>query len=600
MNIRTKLYLLTAFSAASLLLFSLIGWQASERMIDLKTKLTLVGDLEVSLLNLRRNEKDFLARLDAKYIEAFELQSNSFKNDLVQLRQYAEELDLTLPQIGAVAQAMDNYQDGFLTLSDGYRALGLDRESGLRGEITQANENVLAASEDPNAHYLVTLARLFVADISENRYTEYLETWNRLVTGNAQNLKEQKALIEQYYALNKKVGLDHKSGLLGAIRQQSHQVEADFDAMRAQLTGELEKASGTVVTVVATLLALVSIILIALSIWLNRYIQRRITTLTQTMEQVAADRDLTLRADTTGNDEISLVAADFNSVLEHCQVVIAGVKTSSSTLNSTAMEVSERCHQAEVALDKQHAEADMAATAVNEMEATIREIASNTERAAENASHSLERANKGHITVQNTRSAIVTLSQGLDDANRDIQSLVSLSEQIGTVVHVIKDISEQTNLLALNAAIEAARAGEQGRGFAVVADEVRSLATRTHKSTDEIATMIASLQQQTNLVVDRISACQQDSEESVTHVEDAANELDNIMHDMQQIMDMSTQIAAAIEEQSMVAKEVNLNVHSIQEITAKNTASTSENALAAERVAEQSKELEFAISAFRA
>nr|WP_269808526.1 methyl-accepting chemotaxis protein [Enterovibrio nigricans] len=264
------------------------------------------------------------------------------------------------------------------------------------------------------------------------------------------------------------------------------------------------------VKIVVTLLTFVSIVLIALSIWLNRFIQRRITTLTQTMEQVA------------------------------------------------------------------------------------------TERAAENASHSLERASKGHATVQNTRSAIATLSQGLGDANRDIQSLVSLSEQIGTVVHVIKDISEQTNLLALNAAIEAARAGEQGRGFAVVADEVRSLATRTHKSTDEIATMIASLQQQTNLVVERIYECQQDSEESVIHVEDAANELDNIMHDMQQIMDMSTQIAAAIEEQSMVAKEVNLNVHSIQEITAKNTASTSDNAMAAERVAEQSKELAFAISAFKA
>ncbi|SKA45642.1 methyl-accepting chemotaxis protein [Enterovibrio nigricans] len=510
MNIRTKLYLLTAFSAASLVLFALIGWQASDRMIDLKTKLTLVGDLEVRLLNLRRNEKDFLARLDAKYIETFEQQGESFKSDLVQLRQYAEELDLTLPQIGAVDQAMDNYQKGFLRLSDGYRELGLDRESGLRGEITQVNENVLAQSDNPNADYLVTLARLFVADISENRYVEYLETWNRLVEGSAPNLKAQKALIEQYYTLSNKVGLDHKSGLLGAIRQQSHQVEADFDAMRSQLTQELEKASDSVVKIVVTLLTFVSIVLIALSIWLNRFIQRRITTLTQTMEQVA------------------------------------------------------------------------------------------TERAAENASHSLERASKGHATVQNTRSAIATLSQGLGDANRDIQSLVSLSEQIGTVVHVIKDISEQTNLLALNAAIEAARAGEQGRGFAVVADEVRSLATRTHKSTDEIATMIASLQQQTNLVVERIYECQQDSEESVIHVEDAANELDNIMHDMQQIMDMSTQIAAAIEEQSMVAKEVNLNVHSIQEITAKNTASTSDNAMAAERVAEQSKELAFAISAFKA
>ncbi|MEZ8144661.1 chemotaxis protein [Enterovibrio norvegicus FF-162] len=601
MKIRTKLYSLTAFSAVSLVLFALVGWQASERMVDLKTKLTLVGDLEVQLLNMRRNEKDFLSRLDSKYIDRFEANVSEFDASLIQLQQEADALDLTLPQIGAVKQAMKNYRDGFIDLTEGYKALGLNRELGTWGELTAANTALLSQQQNnAEVEYLVTLVRLLVADTSMARFDEFKAIWTDVSSRvKSPLLTKQKALVERYMQLNGTVGLDHQSGLLGNIRGQTHQVELDFDAMRGQLTDELNTSTRSLAASTGSVLVLVFLLLISISIWLNRDIQRRLRTLTSTMEQVAAERDLTLRANADGDDEIAVVATDFNTVLEHCQTLIAGVKMSITTLNATASDVQKRSSHAEISLDKQHSEAEMAATAVNEMEATIREIASNTEAAASNADQSLLRAQKGHQTVQATRNAIVTLSEGLGIANSDIHSLVSLSQQIGSVVDVIKDISEQTNLLALNAAIEAARAGEQGRGFAVVADEVRSLATRTHKSTDEIATMISSLQQQTNHVVDRITSCQNDSEKSVSYVEEAATELDNIIVDMQQIMDMSTQIAAAIEEQSMVAKEVNLNVHSIQDITSSNTAATSENARAAARVAEQSKELESAIAAFR-
>ncbi|KKD60461.1 chemotaxis protein [Grimontia sp. AD028] len=601
MKIRTKLYGLTAFSALSLLLFAFIGWQASDRMVDLKTKQSLVAELEVRLLNLRRNEKDFLARLNAKYVERFSGNVAKFEDDLNTLAEEANRLDITLPQISAVSQAMKNYHSGFLALSKGYERLGLNRTSGIHGELTANNEQLL--QDNPSIDdiaYLVTLSRLLMVDANEARFEEFSRVWQNVKRDTGlTSLDAQKTLVERYMQVSREVGLDHKSGLLGNIRGQTHQVEADFDDMRAQLANELESAERTLTISALIVLVVISSLLIAASILLNRFIQRRLSTLTRTMEQVASDRDLTLRAEAEGKDEIALVAKDFNSVLEHCQTLIAGVKVSITTLNATASDVQSRSNNAEAALGRQHSEADMAATAVNEMEATIREIASNTETAAANAGQSLARAQKGHQTVQTTREAILTLSNGLGTANNDIHSLVSLSQQIGTVVDVIKDISEQTNLLALNAAIEAARAGEQGRGFAVVADEVRSLATRTNKSTDEIATMIASLQEQTNSVVDRINHCQRDSEQSVSYVEEAASELDNIIIDMQQIMDMSTQIAAAVEEQSMVAKEVNQNVHSIQEITSENTVSTTENAQAAARVAAQSRELESAVSSFR-
>ncbi|CZF78779.1 methyl-accepting chemotaxis protein [Grimontia marina] len=601
MKIRTKLYGLTAFSALSLILFAFIGWQASERMVDLKTKLSLVAELEVRLLNLRRNEKDFLARLDTKYVDRFSGNVAKFERDLNTLSQDAKRLDISLPQITAVSQAIKIYHSGFISLSKGYEKLGLNRSSGIHGELGSTNEKLLKDNPSINdIAYLVTLSRLLMADVTEARFDEFSRVWQSVKneTGLA-SLDAQKALVERYMRVSREVGLNHKSGLLGNIRGQTHQVEADFDDMRLQLASELKTAEGTLTISSLVVLFVISALLITASILLNRYIQRRLKTLTETMEKVAEQRDLTLRAEAQGKDEIALVASDFNLVLEHCQSLIAGVKISITTLNSTASDVQLRSNEAEVSFEKQQSEAELAATAVNEMEATIREIASNTETAAANANQSLIRAQKGHQTVQATRDAIITLSDGLGIANSDIHSLVSLSQQIGTVVDVIKDISEQTNLLALNAAIEAARAGEQGRGFAVVADEVRSLATRTNKSTDEIATMIASLQEQTNSVVERINTCQRDSQQSVSYVEEASIELDNIIVDMQQIMDMSTQIAAAVEEQSMVAKEVNMNVHSIQQITSSNTSSTSENAQAAARVAEQSRELEAAISAFR-
>ncbi len=250
-------------------------------------------------------------------------------------------------------------------------------------------------------------------------------------------------------------------------------------------------------------------------------------------------------------------------------------------------------------MSKQLNETDMVATAITEMGATIDEIAKNTELAAGKAEQTHHNAQEGQIGVEDTISKIQSLAQQLDDSANVVAELEKDSQTIGSVLDVIRGIAEQTNLLALNAAIEAARAGEQGRGFAVVADEVRSLAMRTQESTEEIASIIQTLQSRTHSIVDIMEQSQKQGGESAQQAASAGTLLAQINADVTNIMDMSTQIAAAIEEQSMVAAEVNKNVVVIRDIAEESAQAAEENATASDEVRHRADYLHQAVSQFK-
>lgn len=277
-------------------------------------------------------------------------------------------------------------------------------------------------------------------------------------------------------------------------------------------------------------------------------------------------------------------ANDYNQYINAVASAIQSSKNTAEHLSSATEKMHSQSDQARQGVSRQQLEIDQIATAINQMTATVQEVARSATDAATAASQADQEANSGKNVVSQTVDSIQTLAMNVEQAADVIQQLEVDTSDIGSVLDVIKGIADQTNLLALNAAIEAARAGEQGRGFAVVADEVRTLASRTQESTEEINTMIEKLQSGAKNAVTAMETGREQARTGVEQALLAGQSLDAITQSVATINDMNTQIASAAEEQSKVAEEINRNVVNISQVadeTASNVA----------QVADQSAEL---------
>lgn len=306
-----------------------------------------------------------------------------------------------------------------------------------------------------------------------------------------------------------------------------------------------------------------------LLVWLTaRGVTRPILAVAARLEDIASgEGDLTRRLDYARQDELGQLSGWFNRFLDKLQPVIAQVKGSLLEARGTADQSAAIASQTSSGMQQQQREIEQVATAANEMSATAQDVAHNAAQAAQAARGADQASREGLQLIASTRQAIDNLAVGMDAAMDEARALEQRSEQIGSVLEVIRAIAEQTNLLALNAAIEAARAGEAGRGFAVVADEVRSLAQRTQVSVEEIRQVIEGLQQGTQDVVGAMHDGQKQAQASALQMEQALPTLQRIGEAVAVISDMNLQIASAAEEQSAVAEEVNRNVAGIRDVT---------------------------------
>ncbi len=295
---------------------------------------------------------------------------------------------------------------------------------------------------------------------------------------------------------------------------------------------------------------------------------RPLNNVSQALAQIAnGSGDLTQRIHVENKDEVGELANNFNTFVESLQQLIQHIRQQSQQLTEGSEQSTNRANNSVKELNLQQQEITMVATAVTEMASATREIASHAEQTAEAAQNSSSSTQKGHSLVIETKASINNLANEVNEASMVISELQQHSQEINTVLATIQGIAEQTNLLALNAAIEAARAGEQGRGFAVVADEVRVLSQRTHTSTEEIKSTIDILQQTTSRAVNLMQSSSELANSSVEDADRATLALEEISSSVTLISDMATQIATAAEEQTHVTGEITQNVTSIKDVT---------------------------------
>ncbi|WP_333607922.1 methyl-accepting chemotaxis protein [Arsukibacterium sp.] len=420
---------------------------------------------------------------------------------------------------------------------------------------------------------------------------EELEDKLNDVTANLSGSSSIPALKEQRLK-----GVANATALLGSADEQTNNALSRLDTLLAQSSaaaGDIQAAAEADVRNAVTIILLVALGSIVLAIIIAYFTVRSIKQPLDKVNailEVVASGDLTQKLDDSAQDEFGELARNCNKVINNLQQLIQGIISRSTQLAAASEQTSAITVQTTQAIREQKSQVTQAATATTEMSSTSQGVLQSSNDALAEIKNADKEAERVKSISLDNKKTIIQLSTEVEQASGVINKLHKDSASIGSILDVIRGIAEQTNLLALNAAIEAARAGEQGRGFAVVADEVRSLASKTQASTQEIQAMIQVLQSGAQAAVEAMNKGKKQAENCVTQTEVATNALDSITHAVHMAHDMSEQISSAAKEQNQVSHEISKlleSIVSIAEETASGAEQTSESSHEVARLAEE-------------
>ncbi|CAH6878936.1 Methyl-accepting chemotaxis protein [Vibrio chagasii] len=584
MDIKKKLYSLGMFSIFGMVSLLFTTSQFADTTAQMSEAKQITKELEVRLLNLRRNEKDFLLRNDMKYLDKFDVNYNKFLASESQLNVVLN--DLGLVNSTHLREDIETYHTSFVELVKATEVYGLTRDKGLLGQFHEVLDSMSATA---SAEQKVELY-LFNELIEKGTFDPSM-----LSLSSSALLETAKQVVEQ----KKVIGLKHNEGLLGEARSGSHVIETQFQEFSAVLDQETQKEMDKL-SLINNILCVTLLVSIILFSWLIvRSIIGKIESLLSVIRNIVDSNDVSIRSHLDGKDELSTLGQYFNQLLDQLEGLISASQSKSLQLTQSTSNMHDELESVIKQFEVQANHTSTMTTSVQEMVLTIGEISESTSVAAEGVQQAKVNADKGREVVVDTINNITQLSERLSSSQDSISSLNHHVDQIGDAVNIIQGIAEQTNLLALNAAIEAARAGEQGRGFAVVADEVRALASRTHQSTTEITSVVSAIQSQMQASMTEIGECNQQGQLTLKDSEELDASLQLILSDMQSIQGNSERIASAIEEQGAVMAQVSDSITELNTISNDNNASAQHCLIEVDKVAEQANDMDQAVAQFK-
>ncbi|WP_354676177.1 methyl-accepting chemotaxis protein [Pseudomonas syringae] len=607
------------------LMISITAWFSTQGLISRGDRVTAIAEINELTLELRVNRMRYEVLYNAETASAVNDKLKQL-NDALQKARGMLSSPENIALLDGQLQATRDYQQAFSEMTKAIEVReGSRSQMGDNADkaVEQANkieaallkeDNILAFNGIVGVSKLIQQARFQVRGYTYSGRPEFEKNANQAIDEAITGINTLAGDISSEFAptLQQAIaGLKGYRAAVGVYRDSQAASKAALEKMttlgmkmlatssdmidRQNKSRDAESDHAVMMIALATALAFLFSVLAA---WI---ITRQITTpLQETLEVVerVAAGDLSRNLNVGRKDELGRLQSTIQRMTLSLRELVGGIRDGVTQIASAAEELSAVTEQTSAGVNSQKVETDQVATAMHEMTATVQEVARNAEEASEAAVAADQQAREGERVVNEAIAQIERLAVAVGNSSQAMGALQQESDKIGSVLDVIKSVAQQTNLLALNAAIEAARAGEAGRGFAVVADEVRSLAQRTQKSTEEIEALIVSLQSGTQQATAVMDSSRELSASSVDLTRRAGGSLENITKTVSAIQSMNQQIAAAAEQQSATAEEINRSIINVRDVSEQTSAASEETAASSVELARLGTHLQTLVSRF--